>query len=218
MKKECQLAAFRKNILENPPRNARRKANRQYFTKARQIVFCGKSYWAYGNKALLELPMIVAIKGHRRPMGECCAGGATAKPGDCKTGAALMAAASRIGPGGAGLSTSLSPLEKAAGNAIIAADKMNQAVHNDGDCNGGDTDALLEKLIEARKISHNSSYFFYGSRKVCKGVPKPSTSRTLWTLREINEARYFIAASMMQEGAPWRGACVASAHMGKNMV
>jgi len=35
------------------------------------------------------------------------------------TAAGLMAAASRIGPGGAGLSTFLSPLEKAAGNEII---------------------------------------------------------------------------------------------------
>ena len=34
---------------------------------------------------------------------------------------ALCAAAARIGPGGAGLSTFLSPLEKAAGNAIIKA-------------------------------------------------------------------------------------------------
>ena len=35
--------------------------------------------------------------------------------------AALREAAARIGPGGAGLSTFLSPLEKDAGNAIIAA-------------------------------------------------------------------------------------------------
>ena len=33
----------------------------------------------------------------------------------------MMAAAARIGPGGAGLSTFLSPLEKEAGNAIIKA-------------------------------------------------------------------------------------------------
>lgn len=119
VKKEGQLAAFRKYIAENPPRYARRRARRQYFTKARQIVFNGKRYWAYGNEALLELPVIVAIKGHRRPKGESCAGGATAKP--CLTAATMLALAGRIGPGGAGLSTFLSPLEKEAGNAIIRA-------------------------------------------------------------------------------------------------
>lgn len=96
VKKEGQLAAFRTYILENPPRYARRRANRRFFTQARQIEWRGARYWAYGNEALLELPMIVAIKGHRRGMGA-----ADAAP--CKTSAAgLMAAASRIGPGGAG--------------------------------------------------------------------------------------------------------------------
>ena len=154
IKKEGQLAAFRKYILENPPRYALRRANRRFFTKARQIVFRGVRYWAYGNEALLDLPVIVAIKGHRRPL-ECCAGGATAKPGfaghppdftampppgfaapppgfagfaglapqagAAASAGAMMAAAARIGPGGAGLSTFLSPLEKEAGNAIIKA-------------------------------------------------------------------------------------------------
>ncbi len=45
-------------------------------------------------------------------------GAASAEPA---TAAALLAAASRIGPGGAGLSTFLSPLEKEAGNAIVKA-------------------------------------------------------------------------------------------------
>lgn len=116
VKKEGQLAAFRKYIAENPPRHARRRANRQYFTKARQIVFRGKRYWAYGNEALLELPMIVAIKGHRRPVlqGALRAPDAAAEQPlqNRLDAAALMAAASRIGPGGAGLSTFLSPLER----------------------------------------------------------------------------------------------------------
>ena len=144
VKKEGQLAAFRAYILENPPRLARRRANRRFFTQARQITFRGARYWAYGNEALLELPMIVAIKGHRRGTGAADAapcktnaaqtrasakpggpvqnqvlpGGASAPP---MNGAGLMAAASRIGPGGAGLSTFLSPLEKEAGNEIIKA-------------------------------------------------------------------------------------------------
>lgn len=113
VKKEGQLTAFRKYILENPSRFARRRANRQFFTCARQITFRGARYWAYGNEALLELPVIVALKGHRRPPE------AALQSQMRSTG--LLAAAARIGPGGAGLSTFLSPLEKAAGNAIIAA-------------------------------------------------------------------------------------------------
>ena len=120
VKKEGQLAAFHKYILENPPRYARRRANRQFFTRARQITFRGVHYWAYGNESLLEHPVIVAIKGHRK-------GVAAADAAPCKTSAlpmntaGLMAAAARIGPGGAGLSTFLSPLEKSAGNEIIKA-------------------------------------------------------------------------------------------------
>ena len=114
VKKEGQLAAFRTYIAENPLRYARRRAHRQFFTKARQITFRGARYWAYGNEALLELPMIVAIKGHRRALPPAAAG-------DGKTADALLAAAGRIGPGGAGLSTFLSPLEKEAGNAIVKA-------------------------------------------------------------------------------------------------
>ena len=124
VKKERQLAAFRKYILQNPPRHALRRANSRYFTRARQIVFQGRRYWAYGNEALLELPVIVAIKGHRKPlpgMPPAGAGGCKTGAGLCKTSAALMAAAARIGPGGAGLSTFLSPLEKDAGNAIVKA-------------------------------------------------------------------------------------------------
>jgi hypothetical protein len=31
-------------------------------------------YWAFGNEALLELPVIVAIKGHRKPLPPADAG------------------------------------------------------------------------------------------------------------------------------------------------
>ena len=125
VKKEGQLAAFRKYILENPMRHARRQANRQFFTRARRIEWRGTAYWAYGNETLLEQPVIVAIKGHRRPpetgvklIGET---GEPPKSSALMRGPELLAAASRIGPGGAGLSTFLSPLEKEAGNEIIKA-------------------------------------------------------------------------------------------------
>ena len=120
VKKSGQLAAFRKYIAENGPRAARRRAARQFFTRAREIAFRGRRYWAYGNEALLELPVIVAIKGHRRPLAGLVV--PEAQPQDQLRGSeALCAAASRIGPGGAGLSTFLSPLEKEAGNEIIKA-------------------------------------------------------------------------------------------------
>lgn len=116
VKKEGQLAAFKHYIAENGPRAWLRRENRRFFTKAREIVFQGRRCRAYGNEALLDLPVIVAIKGHRAPKD------ARSAPG--KTGfsaGALRLAASRIGPGGAGLSTFLSPLEKEAGNEIAKA-------------------------------------------------------------------------------------------------
>ena len=120
VKKSGQLAAFRKYIAENGTRAARRRAARQFFTRAREIAFQGRRYWAYGNEALLELPVIVAIKGHRRPLAGLVAPEAHPQ-GHLRGSEALCAAASRIGPGGAGLSTFLSPLEKEAGNEIINA-------------------------------------------------------------------------------------------------
>ena len=120
VKKGGQLAAFRKYIAENGTRAARRRAARQFFTRAREIAFQGRRYWAYGNEALLELPVIVAIKGHRRPLAGLVAPEAHPQA-QLRGSEALCAAASRIGPGGAGLSTFLSPLEKEAGNEIIKA-------------------------------------------------------------------------------------------------
>lgn len=43
----------------------------------------------------------------------------------------------------------------------IAADKLNATVQKDGDTDGGDTDALLEKLMKDRKMSSNCSYFAF---------------------------------------------------------
>ena len=43
----------------------------------------------------------------------------------------------------------------------IAADKMNATVQKDADTDGGDTDALLEKLMKDRKMSSNCSYFAF---------------------------------------------------------
>ena len=43
----------------------------------------------------------------------------------------------------------------------IAADKLNATVQKDADQDGGDTDALLEKLMKDRKMSRNCSYFAF---------------------------------------------------------
>lgn len=109
VKKEGQLAAFRRYIRENPARAALRRANARFFQQVAPIDFLGRRWFAYGNRALLELPVLVPFKGHR----------ATAE--GSPEWNALVESAARIGPGGAGVSTFMSPLEKACGNAIARA-------------------------------------------------------------------------------------------------
>ena len=109
VKKSGQLAAFRRYIRENAFRAWQRRAHPEFFGRVTAVSFLGRRWFAYGNAALLELPVLVPFKGHR----------ATAE-GSPDWNAAL-AAASRIGPGGAGVSTFMSPLEKACGNAIAKA-------------------------------------------------------------------------------------------------
>ena len=109
VKKEGQLAAFRRYIRENATRAALRRANSRFFRQVAPVSFLGRRWFAYGNRALLELPVLVPFKGHR----------ATAEGSPDWN--ALVATAARIGPGGAGVSTFMSPLEKACGNAIARA-------------------------------------------------------------------------------------------------
>ena len=108
VKKDGQLAAFTRYIRENPERAWLRRQNRQYFGKVRKVSFLGREWFAYGNLAILDLPVLMAVKGHR-----------ATKPGSPEWDA-LVEACSRIGPGGAGVGTFMSPLEKACGNAIAA--------------------------------------------------------------------------------------------------
>ena len=109
VKRDGQLATFRRYIRENPMRAAMRRKNARFFGAARQVSFLGREWFAYGNAEILRLPELVPIKGHR-----------TTPPGSPEWNT-LLAAASRIGPGGAGVSTFMSPLEKACGNAIAKA-------------------------------------------------------------------------------------------------
>ena len=109
VKKDGQLAAFTRYIRENPERAWLRQQNRQYFGTVRKVSFLGREWFAYGNLAILELPVLKAVKGHR-----------TTKPGSPEW-QALVDECARLGPGGAGVGTFMSPLEKECGNAIAAA-------------------------------------------------------------------------------------------------
>ncbi len=110
VKKDGQLAAFTRYIKENPERAWLRQRNRRFFGAARKVSFLGREWFAYGNIAILDLPVLLAVKGHR-----------ATKPGSPEW-EAHVEACGRIGPGGAGVGTFMSPLEKECGNAIAKAD------------------------------------------------------------------------------------------------
>ena len=106
---EGQLAAFTRYIRENPRRAFLRAENRRYFTCVRRVAFAEHEWFAYGNTAILELPVIAPFRCSRKWE---------------ENGAEWREAvgrAERIGPGGAGCGTFMSPCEKACGNAIYQA-------------------------------------------------------------------------------------------------
>ena len=104
-----QLAAFTRYIRENPRRAWLRQQNRRFFTQVGRLSLGGREWFAYGNPALLELPVVEPFQCSRK----------WAK-GDPEWGFA-RARAERIGPGGAGIGTFMSPCEKECGNAIFQA-------------------------------------------------------------------------------------------------
>ena len=109
VKVEGQLAAFTRYIRENPRRAWLRQENRRYFSQVRRVTFAGREWFAYGNAALLELPVIEPFKCSRK----------WAEEGPEWREAVGRAA--RIGPGGAGAGTFMSPCEKLCGNEIFKA-------------------------------------------------------------------------------------------------
>ena len=109
VKKEGQLAAFTRYIRENPKRAWLRRRNSRYFRQVNRVNFAGREWFAYGNMAILELPVIEPFKCSRKWV---CGG--------LEWREALERAA-RIGPGGAGTGTFMSPCEKECGNAIYQA-------------------------------------------------------------------------------------------------
>ena len=106
VKKDGQLDAFVVYIRENAARHWRRKSHREFFQRVNEVEFLGRKWYGYGNAALLECPVIEPFRCSRR----WAEGGAEWN--------AALARASRIGPGGVGIGTFMSPCEKACGHAI----------------------------------------------------------------------------------------------------
>ena len=106
VKRDGQLDAFITYIRENPARSWLRKSHREYFQRVNEIDFLGRKWYGYGNAALLDLPVLEPFRCSRKWV----EGG----PEWCEA----VARASRLGPGGAGVSTFMSPCEKACGHAL----------------------------------------------------------------------------------------------------
>ncbi len=106
---EGQLVAFTRYIRENPRRAFLREENRRYFTSVRRVSFAGREWFAYGNAALLALPIIEPFRCSRK------------WENDGAEWREAVGRAERIGRGGAGCGTFMSPCEKACGNAIYQA-------------------------------------------------------------------------------------------------
>ncbi len=101
-----QLATWTRYIRENPERSWLRHSHRAYFRHMSEVDFLGCKWFGYGNAALLKLPVLVPMRYSRQ-----------IKEGSAEWDAAL-AQARRIGAGGAGIGTFMSPLEKACGRAL----------------------------------------------------------------------------------------------------
>ena len=106
VKADGQLAAFTRYIRENPERSWRRKNHREYFQRVNEVSFLGRKWYGYGNAEILKSPVLEPMRFSRK-----------LAEGDKEWNAAV-ARARRIGPGGAGIGTFMSPCEKACGHAL----------------------------------------------------------------------------------------------------
>ena len=106
VKADGQLAAFTRYIRENPERSWLRQNHREYFQRVNEVSFFGRKWYAYGNVEILNSPILEPMR-YSRKLAE---GG--------KEWNAAVARAGRIGPGGAGVGTFMSPCEKACGHAL----------------------------------------------------------------------------------------------------
>ncbi len=106
VKSKGQLEAFTQYIRENPARYWLRQTHREYFQRISEIEFLGHKWYGYSNPALLQLPVLTPMRYSRK------------LPKDGEEWKAAVSQAMRIGPGGAGIGTFLSPCEKACGHAL----------------------------------------------------------------------------------------------------
>lgn len=109
VKRAGQLARFTRYIRRNPEMAWVRKTHPELFRRVRDVKLLGRNWSAYGNLELLDLPVLAAVRGHR------------ATPPGSRAWSASVASCSRLGPGGAGIGTFMSPLEKACANAVVTA-------------------------------------------------------------------------------------------------
>ncbi len=108
VKSAGQLETFSRYVRENPSRAFLRQQNAAFFQKAHPIQFLNREWFCYGNAGLLDLPILEAFQCSRKWV----EGG--------KEWRAALERASRLGPGTAGISTFMSPCEKACAEAIRA--------------------------------------------------------------------------------------------------
>ena len=106
VKRDGQLDAFITYIRENPARSWLRRNHRAYFQRVNEIDFLGRKWYGYGNAALLNLPVLEPFRCSRKWVE------------NGPEWSEAVARASRLGPGGAGVSTFMSPCEKACGHAL----------------------------------------------------------------------------------------------------
>ena len=106
VKRDGQLDAFITYIRENPMRSWLRRSHRKYFQRVNEIEFLGRKWYGYGNAELLKLPVLEPFRCSRK----WAEGGQEWRE--------AVERASRLGPGGAGVSTFMSPCEKACGHAL----------------------------------------------------------------------------------------------------
>ena len=104
--RDGQLTAFTRYIRENAERRWLRLSRSEYFRRVNEIEFLGRKWYGYGNAELLKLPVIEPFRCSRK----------WAEGGEEWN--AAIARASRIGPGGAGISTFMSPCEKSCGHVL----------------------------------------------------------------------------------------------------
>lgn len=107
VKKESQLKTFIRYIRENPARAWQRSQNRQFFNCLGRVNAFGREWFAYGNVELLNYPVLYPFQCSRRWKEEGV---------EWQRATAL---AKRLGPGCVGISTFMSPCEKACGNLIF---------------------------------------------------------------------------------------------------